>query len=190
MGLRWIDSLDCVRTRNTFEKETIFQILRNRRRRYVLHYLKQRQQTVPVGRLAEQVAAWENETELEAVTPQERKRVYISLLQSHLPTLEEANMIAFEEDESTVRLTDDAEEIDIYVELVPENDIQWPEYYLGLSLFSGLFLVAVWQDVPPLTQAPDIVWLGFVLGLFVLSSVVYHVHSKRQRLGTEGPPPE
>lgn len=190
MRLRWIDSLKRVRTQTTFEKATIFKVLRNRRRRYVLHYLKQRQETVPVGRIAEQIAAWENGTAVEAVTPEERKRIYISLLQSHLPTLDEANMVVFEENESTVRLTDDAEEIDIYVELVPKNDIEWPEYYLGLSLFSGVFLVAVWQDVAPLTQASDTVWLGFISGLFVLSSIVHHVHSKRQRLGNDGPPPE
>lgn len=190
MGLRWSNPLNRPRATNGFDTDTIFQVLRNRRRRYVLHFLKQREELVPIGRVAEQVAAWENEKPVESVSSAERKRVYISLLQSHLPTLEEAEMVVFDEEDSTVDLTEKAETLDIYVERVPKNDIQWPEYYLGLSLFCGLFLVAVWNDVAPLTEAPDLVWFGFVVGLFAVSSVVHHFHAKHSRLGVEGEPPE
>jgi DNA-binding transcriptional ArsR family regulator len=190
MGHRWVGPLDRLRTTNPYDEETVFQVLRNRRRRYVLHLLKQEEGVVPVGRVAEQVAAWENDKEVAAVTPTERKRVYISLIQSHLPTLTDANMVVFDEEASTVRLTDDAEAIDVYVELAPENDIRWPQYYLGLCAFAGAFLVAVWYDVAPLTEAPDVAWFGFVVVLFGLSSVVHHLHASQLRLGTEGPPPE
>jgi DNA-binding transcriptional ArsR family regulator len=190
MGHKWVGPLDRLRVRSPFAEETVFQVLRNRRRRYVLHLLKQRDGVAPVGRVAEQVAAWENDKRVEAVTPTERKRVYISLIQNHLPTLGDANMVVFDEESSTIRLTDDAEEIDVYVELIPENDIRWPHYYLGLCAFTGSFVAAVWYGVAPLTEAPDIAWFGFVVVLFVLSSVVHHLHTSRLRLGTEGPPPE
>jgi len=173
-----------------FSEETIFRVLRNKRRRYVLHYLKQRGGTVTVGDLAEQIAAWENDASVFDVAPDERKRVYISLLQSHLPTMAEANVVAFDEDRSEVSLTEDAADIDIYVELVPEKDIQWPEYYLWLAGFSGLFVVAAWVDIYPLTEPPPIAWLGFVVVLFGVSAVVHHLYHRRNRLGIEGAPPE
>lgn len=173
-----------------FSEETVFHVLRNRRRRYALHYLKQQSERLSVGELAEQVAAWENDTELEAVTPTERKRVYISLVQSHLHQLEDADMIHFDEDASMVWTTEKTDDLDIYVERVPRNDIQWPEYYLGLSAFTGVFLLAVRAGVYPLTELPDIAWLSFAVALFSVSAIVHHVQYRRNRLGNDGPPPE
>lgn len=190
MGTEWPTPLRTTIGSDALGNEAVFGVLRNKRRRYALHYLKQREGGVSVGELAEQIAAWETETPVLDVSSGDRKRVYISLLQSHLPTLAEAGMVVFDDEDSTVRLTDSAADVDIYVELVPEQDIQWSTYYLGLSVFGGVLLAAAWIGLFPLTELPSLVWLGLVVSLFVSSSVVHHVHQRRSRLGHSGAPPE
>jgi DNA-binding transcriptional ArsR family regulator len=171
-------------------EDTVFRVLKNRRRRFALHYLKQHEGPVPVGDLAEQVAAWENGLPVGEVSRDERRRAYISLIQTHLPTMEESSMVSLDEDDTTVELTDAAADVDVYVELVPERDIQWAEYYLGLSAFAGLFVLAAHLDVSPLTELPDVAWLGFVSVLFLLSGALHYVYQRRNRLGNTGAPPE
>lgn len=175
---------------DSYSRETLFRVLRNRRRRYALHYLKQRDEVVTVGDLAEQIAAWETETPVLDLDPDDRRRVYISLLQSHLPTLDDADIVEFDGERSEVQLTEAAKDIDIYVELVPDRDIGWPTYYLALTVFSGLFLGIAAARVFPLDQFSMDVWVGFVVCLFGLSSVVHHVSQRRTRLGVAGAPPE
>lgn len=170
--------------------ETVFRILRNRRRRYALHQLKQREGSVSVSDLAEQVAAWETETPLHDVAPEDRRRAYISLIQTHLPTMADAGLVWFDEDANEVTLTEAAADVDVYVERVPERDIRWSEYYLGLAAFGGCFLLAAGLEVFPLTELPEVAWLGFVTALFTLSAAVHFVYQRQNRLGTEGAPPE
>lgn len=190
MATEWPSPLRRATGADTFSEETVFRILRNKRRRYALHYLKQRDEAISVGDLAEQIAAWEHGIDVFDVSPEDRKRVYISLLQSHLPTMADSNIVVFDEENSEVRLTDDAENIDIYVELVPEKDIQWSEYYLALSAFSGAFIVAAMLGVFPLSELPSVAWFGFVVVLFTLSSVVHYIYHRQNRLGAAGEPPE
>lgn len=175
---------------DSYSRETLFRVLRNQRRRYALHYLKQREGVVTVGDLAEQIAAWETETPILDVDSDDRRRVYISLLQSHLPTLDAAGIVQFDEERSEVQLTESAKNIDIYVELVPDTDIQWPTYYLALTVFSGLFLVIAASRVFPLDQFSMGAWVGFVVCLFGLSATIHHVYQRQTRLGVVGDPPE
>jgi DNA-binding transcriptional ArsR family regulator len=190
MGTRWLSPLRATMSSDSLSEETLFTVLRNKRRRYALHYLKQREAVVSVGDLAEQIAAWETETPVAEITPDDRKRVYISLLQSHLPTLEEAGMVEFDEEDSTVRLTHAAKTVDIYVEFVPEQDIQWTTYYLGVAALAGVFLAAAWVGVYPFTELSPTVWFGFVVALFVVSSTAHHLYQRQNRLGNAGTPPE
>ena len=190
MGTEWLSPLRASVGSDPLDEETVFSVLRNKRRRYALHYLKQRDEPVSVSELAEQIAAWETDTPVRDVDPGDRKRVYISLLQSHFPTLEDAGMVEFDTEDSVVQLTEMASDVDIYVELVPEDDIQWSTYYVGVAAFSAVFLGTAWIGVFPLTELRPIVWLGFVVALFVSSSVVHHVHQRGRRLGHGGAPPE
>lgn len=190
MRTEWLPPLRGTVGTESLSEETLFRVLRNKRRRYALHYLKQREATVSVGELAEQIAAWETDTPVLNVSADDRKRVYISLLQSHLPELADAGMVEFDEANSTVQLTDVAADVDIYVEFVSEQDVQWSTYYLGVTALAGLFLGAAWYGVYPLTELAPIVWSGFVVALFVLSSVAHYLYQRRSRLGTAGSPPE
>ncbi|ESS07393.1 MAG: hypothetical protein A07HB70_00343 [uncultured archaeon A07HB70] len=104
----------------------------------------------------------------------------------------EAGMVDVDEeaDVSEVSLTEAAESVDVYVELVPEQDIRWSEYYLALSAFAGVFVLGAGLGVPPLDEPPAVAWLGFVTVLLVLSALIHRRYQRGNRLGTAGAPPE
>jgi hypothetical protein len=168
-------------------QETVFDILRNRRRRYALHHLKQRETPVSIGELAEQVAAWEYDTTPEEISSQQRQRVYVSLVQSHLPMMEDEGVIAVDDD--TVTLTEGAAALDVYLEVVPENDIAWAQYYLGITGLNAALLLVALADVPLLAGAPDGLWAVTVALLFLVAAAIHHWYHRQTRLGVEGPPP-
>jgi hypothetical protein len=174
----------------SLSEDDIYDQLANRRRRYALHYLKQTGEPVDVRDLAEQVAAWENETTVADLGSQERKRVYIALYQSHLTTMDEAGIVDYDDDAGTVELTSAIANTNVYMEVVPEEDIPWDLYYLGLSAANAALLALAWLEVQPFTQVPDLGWGVLVLVLFTVSAFVQLFYRRRMQLGDEGPPPD
>jgi hypothetical protein len=170
--------------------DDVYDQLANRRRRYALHYLKQVGEPVAVRDLAEQVAAWENDTTVDNLGSQERKRVYISLYQSHLSSMDEAGLVTYDDDAGTVELADPLTEASVYMEVVAERDLPWDLYYIGLSAASGLLLALAYFDVRPFTRVPDIGWGIVVLTLFAVSAFAQLFERRRAELGDEGPPPD
>jgi hypothetical protein len=170
--------------------DDFYELLSDRRRRYALHYLKQREEEqVGVGDIAEQVAAWENGKSIEALTSQERKRVYISLYQSHLPRLDEEGLVVYDKPGGTVELTDALDDVVLYLEVVPRESIPWSTYYAGLTLANALVLLLAWLAVPPFDALPDLAWALVVLVSFGVSAFVQLTRSRETQLGDEGPPP-
>jgi DNA-binding transcriptional ArsR family regulator len=165
----------------------IFQLLSNHRRRYALHYCKQASGPVELGELAEQVAASELEKPIEELTSTERKRVYTSLQQTHLPTLERAGIV--EDSREGITLTEHAADLNIYLDIVPSNSIPWGLYYTGLSAFSTLVLVGLWAELLPTEMVPVLGWMGFVVALFAVSAVVHTYQNHQRRLGEIDQPP-
>ena len=164
----------------------IFDLLSNHRRRYAIHYCKREEGSVTLSDLAEHVAAWEQEKTVQELTSAERKRVYTSLQQTHLPTLDKAGMVEF--DNGTVTLTEQAEELDVYLDIVPGGSIPWAEYYLGLSVVSAIVLACAWAGLFP-EAIPDLAWAGLVLGAFAISSGVHFAFNRQLALGEVERPP-
>ena len=169
--------------------EDVYQVLSNRRRRYAIHYLKQTDESVDVSTLAEQVAAWENEKSIGELDSQERKRVYISLYQSHLPTLEKRGLVAYDENRGIVELTDSIDDADVYLEVVAGRNIPWSYFYLGLSLVSGLLVLLTYYEVGVLRDISAVAIGGLITLLFAGSAVLQTLSTGRMQLGDEGPPP-
>src|SRR6056297_1412574 len=92
--------------------DTIFDLLSNPRRRFVLHYLKRVEEPVQLTELAAQIAAKENDVPVDELTSQQRKRAYVSLYQTHVPKLEEVGVVTYDADTGNVALTERADEID------------------------------------------------------------------------------
>jgi hypothetical protein len=166
----------------------MFHVLRNQRRRYAIHYLKYTSEPIDVGDLATQVAAWENEVPVEEVTSKQRRRVYNSLKQTHIPNLTENEFV--EEDRGEVALTEQAEKLDIYLELVPEKDIPWSEYYLGIGAVGLAALVVTGLDFGPFAAFSDGA-VGVFLGVtIVFSALAHYYHQHKSLIGDEEKPPE
>lgn len=85
-------------------KDMIFEVLRASRRREVLRYLDAHDGEASVGKLAEHVAAGENETEPTMVSSTQRKRAYVALYQVHLPKLADYGVVDYERARGHVRL--------------------------------------------------------------------------------------
>lgn len=88
--------------RDEVDMDQIFGVLRNSRRRYALKYLSMERDVITMSDLAEQVAAWECNKEVDQLSSKERKRVYVSLYQSHLPKMADASAIEYDQDRGTI----------------------------------------------------------------------------------------
>ncbi|WP_238709375.1 DUF7344 domain-containing protein [Natronorubrum halophilum] len=174
----------------SLSKGEIFEVLRNQRRRYVLQYLKQDSRPVELGALAQQVAAWEYDTTLEEVTPEQRKRVYTTLQQTHLPKMDQSGILEFDSDEGVIEGTNRARDISIYLEIVPGHEFAWRELYLSLGAISSALVAALWLDIYPLTLLSNLTWAGAIAVTFTLTAAVHIYHERNMRLGHGSQPPE
>jgi len=167
----------------------LFDALSNRRRRYALEALMGTD-GIELGDLAEQVAAWELEKEIAAVDSTERKRVYTSLQQSHLPRLDDAGLVRFDKRAGFVEPTPGLEECEVYLDVVRGNDIPWSEYYLGLAAVFGALAAAVAVNAYPFVLLPDIAWLAASAVTLFVSAIYHNYYATRSRLGRGDTPVE
>ena len=164
-----------------------FQLLSNRRRRYAVWACRQFDPPIDIGDLAEQIAAWEEETTVDAITAEQRRRVYTSLQQTHLPKLDEAGAIEYER--GTVEPREGVEDLEFYLETVPGDDIPWAGYYLGLAGVAAVVSATVWAGIYP-ASIPAGLWPTLVTLVLGISATVHVWQTRRNRLEFEGPPPE
>ncbi|MCO8244685.1 hypothetical protein [Haladaptatus sp. AB643] len=170
-------------------KDTIFHILQVERRRLILQYLQERTDTVSLRDLAEQVAAWENELSVVELTSKERQRAYISLYQTHLPTLDTEGIIEYDKDRGTIKRTSRADQFDSYLfDTVPQDPSEsstgsavnrrWERYYLGGTLFSTSLLGAKLLQLPLVSQVASRFIIPIILFVFsILTAGHYYTRS-------------
>jgi len=171
-------------------EDEIFKLLSNRRRRFVIHALKRAEGPVEVSDLSTHVTAWERDVDPAEVQYEDRRNVYSTLQRTHLPKLEEKNVVTVHEEENLVEPTDELEELDIYVEVLRSKEIPWSLYYVGLAGLAVSLLIAV------ATGTPGFAWLEaldvgvFTATAFGLSSAAHYAIGRRARLGNTEKPPE
>ena len=151
-------------------KDELFRILSSSRRRYIIYFLHEEGKPVSLNDLATRIAAEENERPVEEVTDSERQRVYISLYQTHLPKLEEAEIITYDEDERIVTLSDETIRNGFFW-MVPSETRPWYRYYAGLAALGWLAILATWLGLPVLSW--PLVALFLALALVVVVAVQY-----------------
>lgn len=76
--------------------DELLSVLANRRRRLVIRELSDRVESVQLGDLAEQIAAREYNCDVADVESVQRKRVYVSLYQTHLELMEEVGLLQYD----------------------------------------------------------------------------------------------
>ncbi|MFA9518108.1 hypothetical protein ACERIT_12960 [Halopenitus sp. H-Gu1] len=166
-------------------RDRAFETLSNPRRRQALRYLRTYEDDGPVliRDLAEQIAAWENDVPIVEVTYKQRKRAYTSLYQSHLPRLHRYGFIEYDADRGTIELAPQAEQLDIYLEVVPKNHLSWSDVYLGTSAVAAAFVTALYFGIIPFVSS----WhtLAFFVVLFTGLSLVHTVQMRRNRIAEQ-----
>lgn len=172
------------------DRGTVFDILSNRRRRYVLHSLREEGGRADIRSLSERIAAWENDhPDPESVTARERKRVYTALHQSHLPKMARAGVVRYHPDRGTVELTEAIAEFEVYLDVGAGSEPNWGTVYLGLGVLGTLVAGLVALGVFPFSLLSPVAYL-FLFGLTVLAVGGVHTYRRtRGRVG-DGKPPD
>jgi len=173
-------------TNSELSQDVVFDILSSPRRRYVLYYLRTVDEPVKLTDLAEQVAAWENESDPEEITEQERKRVYVSLYQTHIPRLDNAGIIEYNKESGDITLAEDASDIDTYLES-ESSSYPWQQVYLALAALGTVLLALTAFDVSVLSGVPDSLAAAVVILGFAATALVHTFVrlSQRQSLPSE-----
>jgi predicted house-cleaning noncanonical NTP pyrophosphatase (MazG superfamily) len=179
-------------TEEAFTRDETLEVLSNQRRRFAVHYLKQRDgEAIDVSELAEHVAAWENDKPVDRLSHKERKRVRNALRQFHLPKMDDYRFIEYDSRRGTVELSEAAANTNFYVDSLSGGGIAWGVYYLGFSAVSAVTLLGLLFEIPPFSVLPPLTWgIFFVTGLAVSSIGHFYDNHYRMRLGARDRPSE
>lgn len=187
-------------------RDDLFHVLQCRRRRLVLKYLHEHPGDEPadMSDIAEHIAALEHDTTVDSLRSKQRQRVYIALYQSHLPKMDDAGVINYNQDRGLVEATALADSFDGYLDEEPSllsatavestaatepvtdhgqrdgalsTDERWSKRYLGTA---GAALVAVGGLALSGTTVS-----GVVLAFMV--SAVFFVLALSHQLSLSGP---
>ena len=138
--------------------DEIFGLLKNRRRREVLKYLQRTEDgAAALDELAEYIAAKENDTTVDQLSSDQRKRVYIGLYQCHLPKMDDLGVVDYEQDRGTITLRDTVEQLEPYMSR-DDTDEPLPAVELGVSSAVVVVVTAGALGVGPLAAVPSAAW--------------------------------
>jgi len=160
--------------------DLVFEILKNSRRREVIHYLRDREsdERVSLGELAEHVAAIENDTTTDQLTSSQRKRVYVGLYQCHLPKMDDMGVVDFNQDRGHVALAPQSECLTEYLDRPTEEEgVQWHRYYGSISA-AGIAIVGLSLGAG-LASGLVMGLLGLVVATFAFCSACHWVTESR-----------
>ena len=157
----------------------IHDVLRNHRRRLAIKALREDGGESSVRDLSEEVAT--RETGESPAPRDKRQSVYVSLHQTHLPKLDELGIIEYDSDSKIVRLQERVEEVEVYMEVVPQYGLSWGEFYFGLGLLGLLTTIAAQIGVPVVS----VIGVAVISTLFFIALMIasaYHVYSQQDRI--------
>ena len=172
-------------------EDELFDVLSNQRRRFAVHLLKREaDDSIAIGDMAEQIAAWENGIETAEITGTERKRVYTALQQSHLPKMDKAGVVDFNKNRGIVEPMPAMTDVDVYMDVVEGREIPWSDYYLGLSGVAVALVGAVWLGAWPFVLLPEFAWTVAIVVAFAFSAITHKYYTAEMKVGEPEEPPE
>jgi hypothetical protein len=135
-------------------KDTVFELLKNQRRRDALTFLREEGGETTLSDMAEHIAAKENGIEVQALTSSQRKRVYIGLYQCHLPKMASAGVVEFDKNRGTIELLPEADQLEQFLapatpaEETPSKVPFLAAAAIGLATAAGVVGVPGFEVVP------------------------------------------
>lgn len=151
------DTTDAGADTPDLSEDDVFHLLQNERRRRVLAYLREHDDGdgVDMRDVVDTIAAEEHDTTVQALRSKERQRVYIALYQSHLPKLDDAGVIDYDQRRGWVSRTPATPDVERYLDdgtTEPDEDGGRPE--TAVTGVAAILLVAGYTGyVPLLTDA-------------------------------------
>lgn len=100
-------------------EEMVFTVLANARRRAALRCLEAQDGETTLSKLTTYLSEQEGR---DPDDPSERKAVYVSLIQSHIPLLEDEGIVTYNKDRRLVRLTDRAAVVLPYLHVTDKRE--------------------------------------------------------------------
>lgn len=101
----------------------VFVLLANRRRRLALRVLRESATPLAQGELADRIA----EREYEEPTVNDRRSIYLSLYHNHVPRLDDAGVVVYDETEGTVAPGLNFDRITRVLHEVNRQDLPWSD---------------------------------------------------------------
>lgn len=158
------------------DETVVHEVLSSERRRHAIDYLRATDGGVEVNDIAEYIA--EKETGESPPDKDARKTVYVSLHQTHLPKMDDLDIVNYDTDTKEVTLSDSFRDVAVYMEVVPGTEISWSEYYLGVGLVGLATLFAHISGAPVISAVGIEYWAVFYL-LVVSASALYQTFTRR-----------
>lgn len=162
-------------------QDVVFDLLSNRRRRYILSRQYERAEPTSLMTFAAEIAAQENNIPVDDVSDEQQKRVYVSIYQTHVPKLADAGAISYDPDSKLIELAENAPELLEYLHPPEDDEPPWQLIYVGVALVGlAVHLLGV-------VGAVSTVLSGFLatIGILVVAGGQYLY----TQLQTERPPP-
>ncbi|AGB36159.1 DUF7344 domain-containing protein [Natronococcus occultus] len=132
-----MEALGSDRDDQELSADTILELLANRRRRYLLYALRGREGPIELSRVAERVAGWEHDVPPDEVAKNEYKSVYVSSVQCHVPKLADAGVVDHDEENHTVVLSDNFEQLEPYLRVVVKDEPEDSTLHSALEADTG-----------------------------------------------------
>jgi len=98
--------------------------------------------------------------------------------------MDEAGIVEYDDEAGIITTTPQTQELTVYLEIVPEGEFPWREYYLSLGAISLAVMAVLWVGVYPFTLIPPLVWATLMAALLT-ASALYHTFVAREMTLTE-----
>ncbi len=154
----------------------IHDLLRNERRRQVIKHLQGTVGSTTLRDLAETIA--ERECGQSPPPKDVRDSVYNSLHQTHLPKLDRNGIVEYDANRKTIRLTENARSVDVYMDIATAYGITWSEFYQLFGTGSLLLLLGAHLDAPLLSAIDPILLISLFLAGYAIS-IGYQMWTQR-----------
>lgn len=128
-------------------------------------------------KLSARVAAWENGVSMDDVSSRQRKQVYSSLYQTHVPRLSEHGLVEYDADDRTVRLTGDRDRLRRFLALddAPRRGFshRWSRYFFWTAVVGSAAIAGNWLGTAPATHLGTEDLYGLLTVTFMMLSVSF-----------------
>lgn len=163
----------------TLSTEQIHRVLGNSRRREVIDLLQSNGDRMAVRDLAERIAELESG---EAPPPRNKRHsAYVSLMQTHLPKLDELGIVDYDSQSKHVQLRDLVHEVNDYMEDGPTRSDFRHGLLFGLGVTGLLLVVGSDIGLPLVGSVPPQYWAYGVLAVVILITGLQTYHQPLAR---------